>query len=64
MCRRFIVKSRDDEILYTARLYLFGVIPLWKVKHTKQECKRCILLQSSNKLIELQLIEAAEEEKK
>ncbi|EGS27586.1 hypothetical protein FSLSAGS3026_06145 [Streptococcus agalactiae FSL S3-026] len=29
------MKSRDDEILYTARLYLFGVIPLWKVKHTK-----------------------------
>lgn len=55
------MKSRDDEILYTARLYLFGVIPLWKVK---QECKRCILLQPSNKLIELQLIEAAEEEKK
>ena len=57
------MKSRDDEILYTARLYLFGVIPLWKVKHTKQEWKRCILLQPSNKLIELQFIEAEEEEK-
>ncbi len=64
MCRRFIVKSRDDEILYTARLYLFGVIPLWKVKYTKQEWKRRILLKPSNKLIELQFIEAEEEEKK
>lgn len=58
------MKSRDDEILYTARLYLFGVIPLWKVKHTKQQGKRCILLQPSNKLIELQFIEAEEEERK
>ncbi|EHI70863.1 hypothetical protein STRIC_0928 [Streptococcus ictaluri 707-05] len=58
------MKSRDDEILYTAQLYLFGVIPLWKVKHTKQEWKRRILLHPSNKLIELQFIEAAEEEKK
>ncbi|GMX40570.1 hypothetical protein ScKU71_17930 [Streptococcus canis] len=58
------MKSRDDKILYTARLYLFGVIPLWKVKHTKQEWKRRILLKPSNKLIELQFIEAEEEEKK
>ncbi|HEL0247694.1 TPA: hypothetical protein TUD09_002026 [Streptococcus equi subsp. zooepidemicus] len=57
------MKSGDDEILYTARLYLFGVIPLWKVKHTKQEWKRLIFLEYRNKLIELQFIEADEEEK-
>lgn len=63
MCRRFIVESRDNEILYVARLYLFGVIPLWKVKRTKQEWKRLMLLETRNKLIELQFIEAEEEKK-
>ncbi len=33
------MKSGDDEILYTARLYLFGVIPLWKVKCIKKSGK-------------------------
>ncbi|EPV91392.1 hypothetical protein SAG0023_09490 [Streptococcus agalactiae FSL S3-105] len=33
-------------------------------KAHKEEWKRCILLQPSNKLIELQFIEAEEEEKK
>ncbi|WP_449448656.1 hypothetical protein [Streptococcus suis] len=58
------MKSRENEILYVARLYLFGVIPLWKVKRTKQEWKRHILLETRNKLIELQFIEAEEEKKK
>ncbi|MGJ0023277.1 hypothetical protein [Streptococcus dysgalactiae] len=59
------MKSRDNEILYVARLYLFGVIPLWKVKRTKQEWKRLMLLEyRKNKIIELQFIEAEEEEKK
>lgn len=51
------MKNRDDKILYSARLYLFGVIPLWNVKRTKQEWRRHILLGSRNKLIELQFIE-------
>ena len=58
--RRLIVKNRDDEILYTARLYLFGVIPLWNVKRTKKEWRRHILLEIRNKLIELQFIEDEE----
>ncbi|BBE40042.1 hypothetical protein MP619_04545 [Streptococcus dysgalactiae] len=59
------MKSRDNEILYVARLYLFGVIPLWKVKRTKQKWKRLMLLEyRKNKIIELQFIEAEEEKKK
>ncbi|VTP85966.1 hypothetical protein [Streptococcus equi] len=59
------MKSRDNEILYTARLYLFGVIPLWKIKRTKQDWKLLIFLECrKNKIIEFQFIEAAEEEKK
>nr|WP_223101723.1 hypothetical protein [Streptococcus ratti] len=55
---RPIVKDRDDEILYSARLYLFGVIPLWKVSYTKREWQRIALMQSKrNKIVECQFID-------
>ena len=53
-----MVKRSDDEILYTGRLYLFGVIPLWKVKYTKREWKQFMFLEyKRNKLIKLQFID-------
>ncbi|HEL2413273.1 TPA: hypothetical protein TZW92_001839 [Streptococcus suis] len=48
----------DDNILYTGRLYLFGVIPLWKVNYTKQDWKRRMLWDyKRNKLFQIQFIE-------
>lgn len=52
------MKRRDDEILYTGRVTLFGVIPLWKVKHTKREWQCIEVLESKrNKIVEFQFIE-------
>lgn len=53
-----MVKRSDSDIRYTGRLYLFGVIPLWKVKHTKREWKQLMFLEyKRNKLSELQFID-------
>ncbi|MHA2629003.1 hypothetical protein ACXZ88_12555 [Streptococcus agalactiae] len=58
-----MVKRRDDEILYTGRLSLFGVIPLWKVKYTKREWQRIALMGSKrNKIVECQFIDDEEKE--
>lgn len=58
-----MVKRRDDEILYTGRLSLFGVIPLWKVKYTKREWQRIALMgPKRNKIVECQVIDDEEKE--
>ncbi|WP_407697169.1 hypothetical protein [Streptococcus pluranimalium] len=55
--------KRKDEILYTGRLLLFGVIPLWKIKHTKREWEQLITLEHKrNRLIEVVFIDDKEEE--
>lgn len=46
-----MVKNEDD-ILYTGRLYLFDIIPLWKTKKTKLEWKQIAMEMSSrNKMV-------------
>ena len=37
-------ENTEDNTLYTRRLMLFGFIPLWKVKHTKNEWKKIDLI--------------------
>ena len=32
-------EDTEDNMLYARRLMLFGFIPLWKIKHTKNEWK-------------------------
>lgn len=55
--------KRKDEILYTGRLLLFVVIPLWKIKHTKREWEQLIILEHKrNRLIEVVFIDDKEEE--
>ena len=45
------MKDKDD-VLYTGRLYLFNVIPLWKVTKTKQEWKQiAVMMSSRNKIV-------------
>ena len=34
------IEGTEDNTLYVGRLLLFGFIPLWKVKHTKNEWKK------------------------
>lgn len=51
-------EDTEDNTLYVGRLLLFGFIPLWKVKHTKNEWKKIALIESSkNKIVEYQLQE-------
>ena len=46
-----MMKDKDD-VLYTGRLYLFNVIPLWKVTKTKQEWKQiAVMMSSRNKIV-------------
>jgi len=46
-----MMKDKDD-VLYTGRLYLFDVIPLWKVTKTKQEWEQIAVMMSSiNKIV-------------
>lgn len=46
-----MMKDKDD-VLYTGRIYLFNVIPLWKVTKTKQEWKQITVMMSSrNKIV-------------
>ena len=46
-----MVKNEDD-VLYTGRLYLFDIIPLWKKKKTKREWKQIAMEMSSrNKMV-------------
>ena len=48
-------KEAKGNTLYVGRLLLFGFIPLWKVKHTKNEWKKIALIKSSkNKIIKYQ----------
>ena len=45
------MKDKDD-VLYTGRLYLFNVIPLWKVTKTKQEWEQiAVMMSSKNKIV-------------
>ena len=45
------MKDKDD-VLYTGRLYLFDVIPLWKVTKTKQEWEQiAVMMSSKNKIV-------------
>lgn len=42
----------NDDVLYTGRLYLFDVIPLWKVTKTKQEWEQiAVMMSSKNKIV-------------
>jgi len=51
-------EDTKDNTLYVGRLLLFGFIPLWKVKHTKNEWKKIALIESSkNKIVEYQFQE-------
>lgn len=46
-----MMKDKDD-VLYTGRLYLFNVIPLWKVTKTKQEWEQiAVMMSSKNKIV-------------
>lgn len=46
-----MMKDKDD-VLYTGRIYLFNVIPLWKVTKTKQEWKQiAVMMSSRNKIV-------------
>lgn len=46
-----MVKNEDD-VLYTGRLYLFDIIPLWKTKKTEREWKEIAMEMSSrNKMV-------------
>ncbi|WP_373983981.1 hypothetical protein [Streptococcus agalactiae] len=55
--------KRKDEILDTGRLLLFGMIPLWKIKHTKRVWEQLITLEHKrNRLIEVVFIDDKEEE--
>ena len=48
-------REAEDNTLYVGRLLLFGFIPLWKVKHTKDEWEKIALMESSkNKIVEYQ----------
>lgn len=47
--------NNNDNTLYVGRLLLFGFIPLWKVKHTKNEWEKIAFIESSkNKIVEYQ----------
>lgn len=51
-------EDTEDNTLYVGRLLLFGFIPLWKVKHTKNEWKKIALIErSKNKIVEYQFQE-------
>ena len=51
-------EDTEDNTLYVGRLLLFGFIPLWKVKHTKNEWEKIALIESSkNKIVEYQFQE-------
>ncbi|MGT2712260.1 hypothetical protein [Streptococcus oriscaviae] len=46
-------KDNDNSTIYVGRLYLFGFLPLWRVKHTKNMWKKLAMLESSkNKVVE------------
>lgn len=46
-----MVKNEDD-VLYTGRLYLFDIIPLWKTTKPKREWKKIAMEMSSrNKMV-------------
>mgnify|MGYP000872550759 FL=1 len=44
--------NNEDDVLYTGRLYLFDIIPLWKTKKTKRKWKQIAMEMSSrNKMV-------------
>ena len=53
LVRKEILMMKDkDDVLYTGRLYLFNLIPLWKVTKTKQEWEQIAAMMSSiNKIV-------------
>lgn len=55
--------KQKDETLYVGRLYLFGIIPLWKVKKTKREwLQEAALMSTKRKIIECVFIDDDEED--
>ncbi|MDQ8821258.1 hypothetical protein RFF58_09640 [Streptococcus ruminantium] len=55
-------REKNDE-LYVVRLYLFDIIPLWKVRKTRRELEEEAILSSSwRKMIEYIFIDDEEEE--
>lgn len=51
-------EDTEDNTLYVGRLLLFGFIPLWKVKHTKNEWEEITLIESlKNKIVKYQFEE-------
>lgn len=53
LVRKEILMMKDeDDVLYTGRLYLFDIIPLWKITKTKQEWEHiAIMMSSRNKIV-------------
>lgn len=48
-------EDTEDNTLYVGRLLLFGFIPLWKVKHTKNEWEEITSVESlKNKIVKYQ----------
>ena len=51
-------EDTEDNTLYVGRLLLFGFIPLWRVKHTKNEWEEIALIESlKNKIVKYQFEE-------
>lgn len=51
-------EDTKDNTLYVGRLLLFGFVPLWKVKHTKNEWEKIALIESlKNKIVKYQFEE-------
>lgn len=50
--KEFLMMKDKDDVLYTGKLYLFNVIPLWKVTKTKQEWEQiAVMMSSKNKIV-------------
>lgn len=47
--KEMLMMKNEDDVLYTGRLYLFDVIPLWKVTKTKREWEQIAVMMSSKK---------------
>lgn len=63
MLGKGIVMREKDEKLYVGRFYLFDIIPLWKVKMTKEEWQEEAFFRSSKKkIIECVFIDEEEED--
>ena len=50
--KEILMMKNEDDVLYTGRLYLFDIIPLWKITKTKQEWEQiAVMMSSKNKIV-------------